>query len=210
MFGSLGLFVLIFSQAYLLSARFSKSFTQSEALSTELKRNNQHLEQAQHKLYQSEEKYRTLFEDSRDVIFITTLKGEIEEINPVCFEVFGYSREEARQMNVLSLYADPQDRRRFQEIINRDGLVQVFELKMKHKAGHELDCQVTASLRYDESGNINGYQGIIRDITAYKHALALQKEKEAADAANQAKSAFIANMSHELRTPLNVYCTAYP
>ncbi len=206
----LGLFILIFSQAYLLSLRSSKALTQTETLSVELQRNNQSLRQTQDELRQSEEKYRTLFEDSRDVIFLTTVDGQIIEVNPVCFEMFGYTRAEACQMNALSLYVDPQDNRQFQEIIKRAGLVQGFELKMKHKDGHDLNCQITASLRYDEAGNVSGYQGIIRDITAYKqaeaerrHALELQKEKEAADAANQAKSTFLANMSHELRTPLN-------
>jgi len=207
---SVGLFVLILSQAYVLSLHSARTLTQTETLSSELQRNNQSLRQTQDELRQSEEKYRTLFEDSRDVIFLTTFDGQIVEVNPVCFEVFGYTREEVRQMNALSLYADPQDNQRFQEIIERDGLVQGFELKMKHKEGPEIDCQVTASLRYDEAGNVSGYQGIVRDITAYKqaeaerrHALELQKEKEAADAANQAKSSFLANMSHELRTPLN-------
>ncbi len=198
-----GIFVLILLQAYVLSLRSARTLTKTETLSTELQHNNQSLRQTQDELRQSEEKYRTLFEDSRDVIFLTTFDGQIVEVNPVCFEVFGYTREEARQMKALSLYADPQDNQRFQEIIKRDGLVHGFELKMKHKEGHDIDCQVTASLRYDEAGNISGYQGIIHDITAYKRTLELQKEKEAADAANQAKSAFLANMSHELRTPLN-------
>ena len=56
----------------------------------------------------------------------------------------------------------------------------------------------------DQGGNLRGFAMLTRDLTEpMKIEATLTKAKDAADAANQAKSAFLATMSHELRTPMN-------
>ena len=72
-------------------------------------------------LEQSERKYRTLFEDSKDAIFITGRNGQMIDMNPAGLELLGYSRAEMMQLNMQDNYADPNDRAKFQETIEKRG-----------------------------------------------------------------------------------------
>ncbi|MGH7459213.1 MAG: putative bifunctional diguanylate cyclase/phosphodiesterase [Longimicrobiaceae bacterium] len=121
-------------------------------------------------LKQSEERYRSLFEESRDAIYLTSPSGEFLEVNQSLLDLFGYERGELVDRPVSELYAESSERDRFRETIERSGSVRDFEVKLKTKDGSELDCLVTASVRVGSAGEVAGYQGIIHDITERKRA----------------------------------------
>ncbi|HIJ57253.1 MAG TPA: PAS domain S-box protein [Deltaproteobacteria bacterium] len=155
-------------------------------------------------LRESEERYRTLFEDSIDAIYLTTLDGEFIDANQSTLNLFGYSREEMKALNARELYDDTRDMRSFIESIEETGYVRDFEVTLKRKDGTKIDCLFNVSMWRDGTAKAIGYHGIIRDITESKQMLEeLREAKEAAEAANLAKSQFLATMSHEIRTPMN-------
>lgn len=118
----------------------------------------------------SEEKYRNLFENSRDTIFITTTDGEIVDMNGAGLDLFGYSREEMMQLNALELYNLPEEREQFRQIMGEKGSVRDYQIQYLRKDGRIIDCLLTATVRRTSDGSISGYEGIIRDITAQKQA----------------------------------------
>ena len=121
-------------------------------------------------LEESESRYRSLFEESIDVIYITSKDGKLVDISPSAVSLFGYAREELLEHNVHGLYVDPDQRVRFQEAIERQGFVEGFEIRLRRKDGRAVDCLLASSVRKGADGEILGYQGIMRDITDRKRA----------------------------------------
>jgi two-component system, cell cycle sensor histidine kinase and response regulator CckA len=120
---------------------------------------------AEEALRKSEEHYRSIFEDSRDAIYITTRDGKFIDANQSALDLFGYSREEMESVNALQLYVHPGDADRFQGEIEKKGFLRDYEVTFRKKDGTELDCLLNTSLRRANDGSILGYQGIIRDMT---------------------------------------------
>jgi len=127
----------------------------------------------------NEKRYRSLFENSLDAIYITRRDGPFLDVNKAAQELFGYSREEMIGMDVREIYAHAEDRVRFQEKIETNGFTRDYEICFRKKDGEEIECFLTSTLCNDEQGNILGYQGIIRDVTEKKLTEAALKESEA-------------------------------
>lgn len=154
-------------------------------------------------LKKSEEKYYNLFDQSRDAIYITSESGDFLDFNKAIMEIFGYTEEEMKQLNVRDLYIDPEQRKVFIKKIKEKGFVKDFEVKLKDKYNNKIESTVTSSVWKTMGGKILGFQGTIRDFTQKRRAEELMKEKEFAERSSKMKERFLANMSHEIRTPMN-------
>lgn len=154
-------------------------------------------------LKKSEEKYYNLFDQSRDAIYITSERGDFLDFNRATTEIFGYNKEEMKNLNVRDLYINPDQRSDFIREIKDKGFVKDFDVELKDKFNNRIHGTVTSSVWKTLDGKILGFQGTIRDFTQKRRAEELIKEKEFAERSSKMKERFLANMSHEIRTPMN-------
>jgi two-component system NtrC family sensor kinase len=153
---------------------------------------------AAEKLRESEEKWRSLFESSMDVVYVTSADGNIIDVNEAGEKLFGYMKEDFLNINALNIYQDPNDREKYKEAMKSQGYVKDYEISFKRKDGSPIECVVTANVRKDASGNILGYQGAIRDITEMKkmQQKLIQTEKLSS------LGGILSGVAHELNNPL--------
>lgn len=139
----------------------------SSAIDRELReaKNRQERRITEIQLRKSEEKYRTLFEDSRDAIYLNDKEGGLIDFNRSTLDLFGYSGEEMLGINTKSVFVNPDEYRRFQDEIAQKGSVREFKAKLRKKDGTEMECLITSTVRQARDKSKLGHQGIIRDIS---------------------------------------------
>ncbi len=159
-------------------------------------------------LQETEEMYRSIFENASEGIFRSTAEeGRFLTVNPSMARILGYESPEdiLSKMETITdeLFVNPEDRRKFESALAKDGRVVGFETQLVRKDRSAVWVSMSARSVPDEWGDISYYEGSLIDMTERIEKDNAIRERAAAQAASKAKSEFLANMSHEIRTPMN-------
>ena len=178
-------------------------------IEADLRKQIEERKRAERRLRRNVERTRRILDTARDAFIAMDGEGRIVDWNPQAEEIFGWTREEAIG-RLLEETVVPQELRndhgnglqRF--LATGEGVVldRRIELPAIRRDGSRFPVELTITAIADGESYL--FASFLHDITKRKQdEEELKQARDAAEAANQAKSDFLANMSHEIRTPMN-------
>ena len=193
-----------------LEDRVRERTSELSAKNAELLDEMERRRQVQHTLNESREKYRELVENANSIILRMDIDGRVTFFNEFAQRFFGYTEQEIIGRNVNETIvpgADTSGRdlhKLMEDVRTNPNRYAVFENENIKKDGERVWISWTNKPIFDPAGRISEILCIGNDISNLKRTESeLVRAKEAAELADNLKSAFLATMSHELRTPLN-------
>lgn len=128
-------------------------------------------QQALKALQESEIRYRTLFDGVPVGLYRTKPDGQVLDVNQAFVEMLGYpDKEKLKAVNANDFYLNSKERKHWQDLIEKDKVVQGFEYQMLRYDGKTVWVLDNARIVNDDKGQILYYDGSLENITFRKQA----------------------------------------
>ncbi len=120
----------------------------------------------------AEEKYRLLFQQMQEGVFVATPDGALQDCNDAFVRMLGYNnRDEMMSLQLdTQVYASQEQRATFRRQVEAYNFVRNFEVLLRRRDGSLLTAMESSFATRDTSGKIERYQGFLLDVTEKKHA----------------------------------------
>lgn len=119
-------------------------------------------------LKSSEKRYKSLFNQSNDAVFILDLNGNHVAANLTGTKMLGYSQEEILKLSINDLSAEYTDSDNIFNRLLEGEVIAPYERKIRHKNGSIIDVEINAELIRDVNGKPLHIQSVIRNISERK------------------------------------------
>lgn len=153
------------------TAELEESNRKLRAEVAERERLQKELMESRDSLVASEAKYRSVFEESFDGLFITSPRGRVLDMNRKGMAILGYeTMEEVLRLDIAGdVYDDPAVRSKLLSLIDKKG-DGAYQIVAKKKSGERIVLEISLTAERAHDGEIVSYRGIMRDVTLQKQA----------------------------------------
>jgi len=161
------------------------------------------------KRQREEEQNLRLLEESEYGIYTTNLQGRTTYVNPAFMKMLGLRHSGdlvGRPLLPERFWLNAEERAKFIHELEEAGFIEGKELALRNAQGRRVYVALMSTFTRSSSGQVNGSQGILRDVTKRKRASEeLRKTHDLLKEQDRLKSEFISTISHELGTPLGIF-----